>query len=71
MIIALFGVTDAWENNVGWEFYDLDAQLKKYFNDTILNIQNMSFNQHGFDTKKGEVLKQSLINPFYQLLQLQ
>jgi len=66
MIIALFGITCVGKTTVGkiiseklgYEFYDLDEELKLYFNDTISNIQDSSFNRYGFDGKKGIVLKE-------------
>ena len=68
MIVALFGITCVGKTTIGkiisdelhYEFYDLDAELKLYFKDTITNIQNSCFNQHEYDGKKIEVLKSIL-----------
>ena len=68
MIVALFGVTCVGKTTIGriisgelrYEFYDLDVEIKSYFNDTITNIQNRCFNQHEYDGKKIEVLKSIL-----------
>jgi len=65
MIVALFGITCVGKTTIGkivseklgWEFYDLDEELKKYYNDTITNIQDSCFNRHEYDGKKGTVLK--------------
>jgi shikimate kinase len=67
MIIALLGVTCVGKTTIGklvadelnYEFYDLDAELKSYYNDTILNIQRDCIGD-GYDEKKGVVLKDIL-----------
>jgi len=65
MIIALFGVTCVGKTtigriiaeNLGYDFYDLDEEIKAYYNDTITNIQNSCFGWHEYDGKKIDVLK--------------
>lgn len=51
MIIALFGVTCVGKTTlgklisekIGYHFYDLDMEMKTFYNDTITNIQNSCF----------------------------
>ena len=68
MVIALFGISGVGKTTVGklvsealgYEFYDLDDELKLHYSDTISNIQDSCFNRHEFDSKKGIVLKHIL-----------
>ncbi|MDR1111333.1 MAG: hypothetical protein LBP92_11735 [Deltaproteobacteria bacterium] len=65
MIFALFGVTCVGKTTIGqivseilcYDFYDLDIELKLYFNDTIENIQDSCFNRFEYDNKKVKALK--------------
>jgi len=67
MIIAFFGITCVGKTTIGrmvadelcYRFYDLDAEMKLFYNDTIENIQRGCF-ADGLDTKKGRVLKHIL-----------
>jgi shikimate kinase len=67
MIVAFFGVTCVGKTTIGryvaeelgYSFFDLDEEMKLYYNDTILNIQRGCFGD-GIDTKKGIVLKDIL-----------
>jgi len=70
MIIALHGITCVGKTTVGellakklgYPFYDLDLELKKYYNDTISNIKDscFNFNDHEYNSKQGIVLKHIL-----------
>ena len=67
MILAIFGVVCVGKTTIGkfianelkYEFYDLDMELKRFYNDTILNIQKGCFGD-GYDTKKALALKNIL-----------
>ena len=67
MIIALFGVTCVGKTTIGkivadelgYSFFDLDAQMKLFYNDTIINIQRGCIGD-ALDTKKARVLKSIL-----------
>jgi len=68
MIIALFGVTCVGKTTIGriiaeelgYDFYDLDEEIKSYYNDTITNIQNGCLTWHTYDGKKIDALKSVL-----------
>jgi len=68
MIIALFGVTCVGKTTIGkiiseklgYEFYDLDSELKSFYNDTITNIFSEYICGHTIDTKKAHVLQNIL-----------
>ena len=68
MIIALFGVTCVGKTTVGkilaeklgWEFYDLDFEIRSFYNDTLTNIYDACFNRYETDTKKGAALAATL-----------
>ena len=67
MIIAIFGVACVGKSTIGkliadellYEFYDLDMEMKRFYNDTILNIQRGCF-ADAYDSKKALVLKDIL-----------
>ena len=67
MIIAFFGITCVGKTTVGkkvadelrYSFFDLDAEMKSFYNDTITNIQRDCFGD-ALDTKKAFVLKDIL-----------
>jgi len=67
MIIAFFGISCVGKTTIGklvadelrYGFFDLDAEMKLFYSDTITNIQKGCFGD-GFDTKKGRVLKSIL-----------
>ena len=67
MIIAFFGIVCVGKTTIGkivadklhYDFYDLDKEMKIYYNDTILNIQKGCFGD-ALDTKKVLVLKDIL-----------
>ena len=64
MIVAFFGVTCVGKSTVGkiiaeklgWEFYDLDFEIRSFYNDTLTNIYDACFNRFEIDKKKGAVL---------------
>ena len=64
MIIALFGITCVGKTTVGriiaeklkWEFYDLDFEIRSFYNDTLTNICDACFNRFEIDKKKGVAL---------------
>ena len=64
MIIAFFGITCVGKTTIGkivanelqYDFFDLDAEMKSYYNDTILGIQRGCFGD-ALDAKKATVLK--------------
>ena len=68
MIIALFGVTCVGKTTVGkiiadklgWEFYDLDLEIKSFYNDNLTNIYDACFNRFEIDKKKGAALSATL-----------
>jgi shikimate kinase len=67
MIVAFFGVTCVGKTTIGhyvaeelgYSFFDLDEEMKLYYNDTITNIQKGCIGD-ALDTKKGTVLKSIL-----------
>ena len=67
MIIAFFGVTCVGKTTIGrivanelqYGFFDVDDEMKLFYNDTIENIQRGCFGD-GYDEKKGRVLKDIL-----------
>jgi len=67
MIIAIFGIVCVGKTTIGklianelqYEFYDLDMEMKRFYNDTILNIQRGCFADE-YDSKKAAVLKDVL-----------
>ena len=67
MIIAFFGVTCVGKTTIGrivadfmqYSFYDLDTEMKQFYNDTIENIQRGCFGD-AYDSKKALVLKSIL-----------
>jgi shikimate kinase len=67
MIVAFFGITCVGKTTIGSKvaeelgcsFFDLDAEMKSYYNDTIENIQRGCF-ADALDTKKATVLKNIL-----------
>jgi shikimate kinase len=67
MIIAFFGITCVGKTTIGrivanelrYAFFDLDTEMKIFYNDTITNIQRGCFGD-AYDTKKGLVLKDIL-----------
>ena len=69
MIIALFGVTCVGKTTIGkilgeklgYEFYDLDTEMKLFYNDKMTNIFSDCICRHAIDTKKTSVL-QDVIN---------
>ena len=60
MIVALFGIACVGKSTVGkiisekldFQFFDLDDELRAYYNDTIINIQDSCLNRRGLDDKK-------------------
>ena len=64
MIIAFFGITCVGKTTIGrivanelrYGFFDLDTEMKAFYNDTILNIQRGCIGD-ALDTKKALVLK--------------
>jgi shikimate kinase len=69
MIFAFFGVTCVGKTTIGeiiaeslgYEFYDLDAEIKLFYNDTLTNIYKDCMIKHDIDKKKAAVL-QSILN---------
>ena len=69
MIIALFGIACVGKTTIGkiiseklgYKFYDLDAEIKSFYKDTITNIFSDCICGHAIDTKKAIVL-QSILN---------
>jgi len=69
MIFALFGVTCVGKTAIGkiiserlgYEFYDMDAEIKSFYKDTLTNIYSDCFNRYAIDKKKAAVL-QVLLN---------
>ena len=67
MIIAFFGIVCVGKTTIGkivadelhYDFYDLDMEMKRFYNDTILNIQRGCFGD-ALDAKKALVLKDIL-----------
>ena len=67
MIIAFFGIACVGKTTVGkivadelhYDFFDLDDEMKRYYNDTIENIQRGCI-RNTLDTKKALVLKDVL-----------
>ena len=67
MIIAFFGVTCVGKTTIGrivadvlhYDFFDLDAEMKSFYNDTIIGIQRGCIGDE-LDTKKATVLKDVL-----------
>ena len=67
MIIAIFGVTCVGKTTIGeliandlnYAFFDLDAEMKRFYNDTIENIQRCCIGDE-LDIKKTLVLKDVL-----------
>ncbi|HCC52701.1 MAG TPA: hypothetical protein DEQ30_12155, partial [Porphyromonadaceae bacterium] len=68
MIYALFGVTcvgkttigKAVSERLGYCFYDLDTEIKSFYNDTLTNIYDSCICRHEIDSKKATVLKNIL-----------
>ena len=69
MIAALFGVTCVGKTTIGgligkklgFEFYDLDTEIKLFYDDTLTNIYNSCFCRNEIDKKKAVVL-QNILN---------
>ena len=67
MIIAIHGIVCVGKTTIGklianelqYSFYDLDMEMKKFYNDTIINIQKGCFGT-AYDDKKTLVLKSIL-----------
>jgi shikimate kinase len=67
MIVALFGITCVGKTTIGkmiaqelgYVFFDLDAEMKLFYNDTITNIQRGCIGD-ALDEKKARVLKSIL-----------
>ena len=68
MIIALFGITCVGKTTtgkivserLGYEFYDLDAEIKLFYNDTLTNIYSDCICRSAIDEKKANVLQKVL-----------
>ena len=64
MIVMLFGVSNVGKTTVGkllaerisYSFYDLDEEIKKYYNTTLEQFMNENPFRYERDKKKGEVL---------------
>jgi len=69
MIAALFGVTCVGKTTIGgiiserlgFEFYDLDAEIKLFYNDTLNNIYSSCICRNEIDKKKAVAL-QNILN---------
>ena len=68
MVVALFGVVGVGKTTIGkiiseklnYEFYDLDDEIKLFYNDTITNIYSDCICRHAIDSKKALVLSNVL-----------
>ena len=68
MIAAFFGVVGVGKTTIGkiiserlnYEFYDLDDEIKLFYNATLTNIYSDCISRHGIDSKKAIVLSKVL-----------